>query len=183
MRSIRLKSGCVGRYDAPSPFVVESGELELKIELPAKSGEFYFVSELNGKNGGAKLIPKSGVIALDGLEAGELRVEVRHYLRGELLETFKVEPLLLKGVDTMLSTTPEIALLTGEIAVLNEEKERLANALDGVNMRLKTAEGCVAELYAFAYAVYENSPLLNGRGLSFEAFKEALKNENFKEKL
>ncbi len=183
MRLISLKSGRVGRYDDPSPFVVESGLLELQINLPAKSGEFYFVGELNGKNGGAKLIPRSGTISLDGLQSGELRAEVKHYLRGTLLETFKVEPLLLKAVDTTLSATPEIALLTGEIDAAHEENKTLAKALDGANTRLEATEKSIAELFAFAYAVYENSPLLNGRGLSFEGFKEALKNQNFKEKL
>lgn len=183
MRTITIKSMRLGRYNDVSPFLVESGTIELKILLPNLNGEFFFISEINGKNNGAKLIPLSGAITLDGLEAGELRAEVKHYLRGELIETFKVEPLLLKAVDTTLSATPEIALLTGEIAALHNENKMLTKALDGANTRLETAEKSVAELYAFAYAVYENSPLLNSKGLSFEEFKEALKNQNFKEKL
>lgn len=182
MRTIKLKSNGVGRYDNVSPFIIESGALELKAELPQKSGEFYLVTELNGKSGGAKLIPKDGTVSLTGLEAGELKAAVKHYLRGELIEVFKVEPLLLKAVDKELSAMPEIARLTGEIAALKKEvaalkttaDERFEATTEGFKDVTDRQRESDCAFLSFAYAVYENSPLLNGKGLSFKAFAEAL---------
>lgn len=174
MRTIKLKSNGLGRYDDVSPFLVESGELELEIKTPALSGEFFFVGEMNGEV--QKAIPvRDGKVTLTFLRAGELRAEVKHYLRGELIESYKVEPLLIKAVDTSLSATPEISLLTGEVKALRERTKALQNAREGDNAATKKAFAGLAKAFlAFAYAEYENDVQLNARGRSFEEFAEAL---------
>lgn len=175
MKTITIKSNDVGRYDDVSPFIIESGALELKIELPQKSGEFYFVAELNGKSIGARLISHDGTVALENLQAGELKAAVKHYLRGELIEAFKIEPLLLKAVDKELSAMPEIARLTGEIAALHEQLTALTNSAEEhfAEAQERQCESNAA-LISFAYTVYENSPLINSQGLTFAEFAEAL---------
>lgn len=196
MKSIKIKSNGLGRYDDVSPFIIESGALELTVELPAKSGEFYFVAENNSKCLGATLISCEGTIALENLQAGELKAAVKHYLRGELIEVFKVEPLLLKEVEKELSAMPEIALLEGKISELRKQLDELTETV--TDYVATTEEGFAAvtqcqrasdtAFLSFAYVVYENSPLLNARGLTFAEFAETLGFEgieqtNLKEKL
>ena len=184
MRSITIKSDRVGRYDDVSPFLVERGELELKIELPEKSGEFYFTFELNGKIGKPIYIPRGGTIVVGELSAGELRAEVKHYLRGTLLEVYKVEPLLLKAVERGLSATPEIALLTGEVEALKKETETLKKSLteERENAR-KAVRELVLSFLSYAYAEYVCDVQLNARSLSAEEFARALGYELSKEEL
>lgn len=178
MKTITIKSKGLGRYDDVSPFLVEGGELELKIKLPNLSGEFFFVSELNGKSKEANPIPHDGAVALTGLEAGELHAEVKHYMRGQLVETYKVEPLLLKAVDTQLSAMPEIAFLTAECQALREKTEETAKALTRANERADEAEKHSRErdiaFLSYAWADYQNNVQLNAKNLSLEEFAAAL---------
>lgn len=184
MRSITIKSDRVGRYDDVSPFLVEREDLELKIELPEKSGEFYFTFELNGKIGKPIYIPRGGTIVVGELSAGELRAEVKHYLRGTLLEVYKVEPLLLKAVERGLSATPEIALLTDEVEALKKETEELKESLteERENAR-KAVRELVLSFLSYAYAEYVFDVQLNARSLSAEEFARALGYELSKEEL
>lgn len=183
MRIITIKSDRVGRYDDVSPFLVER-DLELKIELPEKSGEFYFTFELNGKIGKPIYIPRGGTIVVGELSAGELRAEVKHYLRGTLLEVYKVEPLLLKAVERGLSATPEIALLTGEVEALKKGTEELKESLteERENAR-KAVRELVLSFLSYAYAEYVFDVQLNARSLSAEEFARALGYELSKEEL
>lgn len=180
MRTITIKSKGLGRYDDVSPFLVESETLELKILLPNLNGEFFFVSELNGKNGGAKLIPPSGVITLTGLEAGELHAEVKHYLRGERIETYKVEPLLLKAVDTQLSATPEIAFLMGECQAMRKKLEAAEKSLAETEKHNRERD---IALLSYAWADYQNNVQLNAKNLSLLDFAGALGYDFTKEEL
>ena len=190
MRSITIKSDRVGRYDDVSPFLVER-DLELKIELPEKSGEFYFTFELNGKIGKPIYIPRGGTIVVGELSAGELRAEVKHYLRGTLLEVYKVEPLLLKAVERELSATPEIALLTDEIALLTGKTEELKKEAEELKESLseerenarKAVRELVLSFLSYAYAEYVFDVQLNARSLSAEEFARALGYELSKEEL
>ena len=191
MRSITIKSDRVGRYDDVSPFLVERGDLELKIELPEKSGEFYFTFELNGKIGKPIYIPRGGTIVVGELSAGELRAEVKHYLRGTLLEVYKVEPLLLKAVERGLSATPEIALLTDKIALLTGKTEELEKETEELKESLteerenaqKAMRELVLSFLSYAYAEYVFDVQLNARSLSAEEFARALGYELSKEEL
>lgn len=175
MKTIQLKSGRLGRYDDVSPFLVESGALELKIELPKQSGEFFLVSELNGKSLGTIPFLRGCTEVLHLSEAGELHAEVKQYLRGELVETYKVEPLLLKAVDKSLSAMPEIAALREECDELrkgtNELKKELQHHKEEVERRLSKL---VTAFLSFAYAEYQSDVQLNAKGLSAEEFAEAL---------
>lgn len=184
MRIITIKSDRVGRYDDVSPFLVEREDLELKIELPEKSGEFYFTFELNGKIGKPIYIPRGGTIVVGELSAGELRAEVKHYLRGTLLEVYKVEPLLLKAVERGLSATPEIALLTGEVEALKKGTEELKESLteERENAR-KAVRELVLSFLSYAYAEYVFDVQLNARSLSAEEFARALGYELSQEEL
>lgn len=191
MRSITIKSDRVGRYDDVSPFLVEREDLELKIELPEKSGEFYFTFELNGKIGKPIYIPRGGTIVVGELSAGELRAEVKHYLRGTLLEVYKVEPLLLKAVERGLSATPEIALLTDKIALLTGKTEELKKETEELKESLteerenarKAVRELVLSFLSYAYAEYVFDVQLNARSLSAEEFALALGYELSKEEL
>lgn len=187
MRTVTIKSKGLGRYDDVSPFLVENGMLEIKSNLPNLSGEFFFVSELNGKSRGAKPIPRDGIITLTDLEAGELRAEVKHYLRGELIETFRVEPLLLKAVETDLSATPEIAFLTGECAALRNRAEALEKLLTQANARADEEEkrnrARDLAFLSYAWADYQSNVQLNAKNLSAEEFAAALGYELTEEEL
>ena len=178
MRTVTIKSNGLGRYDDVSPFLVERGELELNIDLPNVQGEFFLVTELNGKNDAAKAIPREGTVMLTGLAAGELHAAVKHYLRGELLETYKVEPLLLKAADTELSAMPEIALLTEKCEVLRKKTEELLESLTQANARADKVENRVKLIFeaflAFAWADYETNLQLNTKSLTIEQFLLAL---------
>ncbi len=187
MRTVTIKSKGLGRYDDVSPFLVENGTLLLKIVLPNLSGEFFFVTELNGKSGGAVSVPKGGLMTLTDLEAGELRAEVKHYLRGELIETYKVEPLLLKAAETDLSATPEIAFLTAECETLRKRAEELEKSLTRANARADEEEkrnrAWDLAFLSYAWADYRNNVQLNAKNLSAEEFAAALGYELTEEEL
>lgn len=183
MRSITLKSTGVGRYDDVSPFIITDREFALKIALPGFNGEFYLVYENVGERV-KRLIPGNGEIALTGLVAGEFKAEVKHYLKGKIIKTYKVEPLLLKEVDGSLAAETEIVELRRLYAEFKEElsaervrTEGLYSALteehkraDGLTERLEAAERTVAGLVKFAKDDYKNNVYLGGG--SAEEFNE-----------
>ncbi len=181
MKTIQLKSGRLGRYDDVSPFLVESGALELKIELPKQSGEFFLVSELNGKSLGTVPLLHGFTAILHPSEAGELKTEVKHYLHGELVETYKIEPLLLKAVDRSLSAMPEIAALTAECVALRSRSDELLTELKRHKEEAEREHNKLTSAFlSFAYAEYRNDVQLNARNLSAEEFAAALGYENYK---
>lgn len=132
MRTIELKSYGVGRYDDVSPFIITDNKLQLKIELPAQSGEFYFIGK-NGDRDVKRLIPSNGELTLEKFTAGELRADVKHYFKGEIIKTYQVEPLLLKEVDGNLSADPVIPALKKE---LESAKDNIG-ALEKKNTKLE----------------------------------------------
>lgn len=182
MRTITIKSRRLGRYDDVSPFLVESGELELKINLPNLGGEFFFVYEPIGIKDssvrGKLPINGDGKITLSNLAAGELRAEVHHYLRGQFIEAYKVEPLLLKAVDTKLSAMPEIAFLTAECQALREKTEAVEKAFTEAKKRADEAEKRNRErdvaFLSYAWADYQNNVQLNAKNLTLEKFAAVL---------
>lgn len=178
MKTITIKENGLGRYDDVSPFLVEKGELELSVRLPRQSGDFYFSTELNGKALGTQLIPEDGLLALDDLEAGELTAEVKHYLRGTLIETFKVEPLLIKRVDGALEGTPEIIALRARDSYLEAKIKGLEERLHTTNERAEKAEEKLKSLgkafLSFAFAEYSGDVQLNAKSLTFIEFMRAI---------
>ncbi|MDE6586125.1 MAG: hypothetical protein K2K80_05555 [Clostridia bacterium] len=165
MKIIKLKSNGLGRYDDVSPFIIADNALTVKIDLPPYNGEFYFVAENNGNK--LKLtIPQSGEIALGGLSAGELNAEVKHYLKGELIKVYKVEPLLLMELDGTLSAMPEIEALRHDREEIkqsfSEYKQRTAERKKALNERVEKLEKLVCALLAFAYDDYKENVYLGG---------------------
>ena len=165
MKIIKLNSNGTGRYDDVSPFIVTDNKLELQIELPNFNGEFYLVYEINGKTD-KRLLFRSGQIVLDNLSAGELNVAVKHYVKGELIKTYTVEPLLLKEVDDTLSALPEIEELRRSIVAVErafgEYKQTVAEREKALDARIKGIEANLLALRRFAYKDYQNNVYLGG---------------------
>lgn len=164
MRTITLKQSGVGRYDDVSPFIIADNSLELKISLPNFTGEFYFISENNG-NKVKRLIPVDGNLTVDGLSAGELLASVKHYLKGELIKEYKIEPLILKEVDGKLSAEPEIIAVRREMQVMMKDKESLTDDLAEQRKELDELKNVAVALLRFAYADYCNNVYLGGESL------------------
>lgn len=187
MKIINLKSNGVGRYEDVSPFIIADKTLNLKFNLPAVNGEFYLITEINGVKV-KRVISSDGNISLDGLSAGELRAEVKHYLKGELIKAYRIEPLLLKDIDGSLSAEPEIIALRRELNALKETyirevqefKDNVEN-LKGDNLilwkqnneLLEKLVNKVAALMLFAETCIDNIPYINDY-----KFLEEVKNEN-----
>lgn len=172
MKTIKLKSTGIGRYDEVSPFIITDNKLSLHIELPALNGEFYFLAANNGLNV-KKRLADDGKLVLDGLTAGELLAEVRHYLKGELIKTYKVEPLILKEVEGKLSAEPEIIAVCSEIEglkeIFDEDKARAAEreeslkaAIKELEEQVKLLQGNVTSLLRFACDDYLHNVYLGG---------------------
>lgn len=165
MKAITLKSNGIGRYDDVSPFIISDKALTVRIELPPYNGEFYFLAENNGKK--FKLtIPQSGEVALGDIKAGEFNAEVKHYLKGELIKVYKVEPLLIKELDADLSAMPEIEELRRDREEIKqsfrEYRKRVAERKKALNDRVEKLEKLVNALIAFAYDDYRNNVYLGG---------------------
>lgn len=176
MRTIKLKPNGVGRYDDVSPFLITDRSLEITIQLPAVNGEFYFVAENNGLKIN-KYIHTDGKVKLEGLTAGELRAEVKHYLKGELVLTYIVEPLLLKEANGNLSAETDIVALRREIQGLKEEIENFKSDQiilhRQMNELLEKLAKKVIALTAFALTCINEIPYINDY-----KFTEDLKNED-----
>ena len=189
MKIIRLTPNGVGRYDSVSPFIVTDNRLELQIELPNFNGEFYLVYELNGKTD-KYLLPRSGQIVLENLTAGEFNAEVKHYVKGELIKVYKVEPLLLKEADGTISALPEIEEIHRHISAIErdfaEYKQTVEKEQEESDKALltwqKTIEANLLALVRFALKDYQNNVYLNGgtvqdfvKEFGFELTEEQIK--------
>ena len=169
MKFIKLTPNGVGRYDSVSPFIVTDNRLELQIELPNFNGEFYLVYENNGK-ADKHILPHSGQIVLENLTAGEFNAEVKHYVKGELIKVYKVEPLLLKEADGTISALPEIEELHRHICAVErnfkEYKEAIEKEQEERDKALliwqKNVESNLLALMRFALKDYQNNIYLNG---------------------
>ena len=151
MKTINLKSNGIGRYTDVSPFIIADNKLEIKVGLPNLHGEFFLVAENNGK-AFKKTLSRLEPVILEGLTAGELQTEVQHYLNGELIKTYQIEPLILKEVNGSLSATPEIISLQAQITALNNT---FADLEEELSKKLNA-------LIRFAYKDYQNNVYLSG---------------------
>ena len=158
MKLITIKSNGLGRYDDVSPFVMTDGKLELKVVLPVSNGEFFFIAE-NNEVKFKKVLAEDGRVHLDGLTAGELKAEVKHYLKGELIKCYKIEPLILKEVDCNLSGTPETPALKQKTDALAKSLTELKTTLEE---REKELNAKIVALLRFAYADYKDNIYLTG---------------------
>ena len=165
MRLIKLKSNGLGRYDDVSPFLVTDNKLEIKVELPGFNGEFYLITENNGKTA-KRLLPRDGTVTIEGLTAGELNTAVKHYLKGALIREYKVEPLLLKEADGNLSALPELAELKAALAELVQEYVALSAAFgkykEEIAAQIERLNNNVSALIRFAYKDYNTNVFLGG---------------------
>ena len=172
MKTIILKSNGLGRYDDVSPFIVTDNKLELKVELPNFNGEFYLVADLGGAVQ-KRLLPRDGIITLENLTVGELNAEVKHYLKGALIKTYKVEPLLLKELDGTLSAMPEIEALNHRICAVERDFKEFKQAVEESNQqqaerekelvnRLDKAEANMLAIVRFAFKDNTENPYLDG---------------------
>lgn len=172
MKTIILKSNGLGRYDDVSPFIITDNVLRLKVELPNFNGEFYLVTEVNGAVQ-KRLLPLDDAITLENLTAGELNAEVKHYLKGALIKSYKVEPLLLKEVDGSLSGMPEIEALNRRICAVERDFKEFKQAVEESKQkqeerarelvkRLEKVETNLLALVRFAFKDNTENPYLQG---------------------
>lgn len=180
MRTVTIKHGRSARYDDGSPFILQSGAFELLISLPAVSGEFYLVTDMNGKKA-TQRIPEDGVVTVE-VEAGELKSEVKHYLRGVEVARYPVEPLIIKSVDERLTAFPEIADLYARAKALqsaSEAQEKRMTEEETAHRKWQEAAKAAAHrgdivFLSYAYAEYQNDVQLNEKNLTAEEFIIAL---------
>lgn len=167
MKIINLYTNGLGRYNDVSPFIIADNALTLKIIFPNYNGEFYLIANNNGEIT-KKLIPVNGIVALDDLHAGILNAEVKHYIQGELIKSYRIEPLLLKEVDGTISALPEIEALKQRLASLEEvvaESETAAQkAREELTERINGAEADIGALTKFAYEDFKENIYLGGGG-------------------
>lgn len=174
MKIITLKSSGLGRYDDVSPFIIAEGKLELKVDLPTFNGEFVFVAENNGIKF-KKQISNNGKVSFEGLTAGELHGEIKHYLKANLIKTYTVEPLILREVDGSLSGTPEIA-------ALRRNTDTLVKSLNELKQALERREKTIAALIRFAFKDYNDNVYLKGGSMDefLKEFRFELTNDEVK---
>lgn len=193
MRTVTIKSGCIGRYDDASPFLLESGVLDLNIVLPSTVGEFFLVSKLNGKIKAEKTFIRRGEPIRLNVEPGELLMEVKHYLRGAIVESIKVEPLLIKEVDGTVYAFPEIKTIHSTIENLKKDLADQKKEFDEFKksyeqfvaesekqekrhneMILKEIDAVRVALLRFSWACYRADVFLNTKNLNEKEFVRLL---------
>lgn len=163
MKTIKLLSYGIGRYDDVSPFMIADNSLELKVELPNVNGEFFLIAKNNDKTIKMSL-SKYEPVTIEGLTAGELKAEVKHYLKGVLIKVYAIEPLILKEVDGSISAMPEIVELKTQLADLSisfvSYKEETNKTIEEMRNDLATAKNTITRLLNFALACKTASPYL-----------------------
>lgn len=169
MRNIVLKRGSVAVYDDGAPFLAELGELSLCFTLPDPNGDYFAVT---GKKKYA--IGKDGHVSIP-VELGELRLAVKRYIGGRLVESYAVEPLEIKSVDGNVTAFPEISVLQKQVveltAELKAQREENAKEVEKVRQEMKREiRTLVTAFLSFAWAEYEYDVQLNAKNLTAEKF-------------
>ena len=163
MKTIKLLSYGIGRYDDVSPFIIADNSLELKVELPNVNGEFFLIAKNNDKTIKISL-SKYEPVTIEGLTAGEFKAEVKHYLKGVLIKAYAIEPLILKEVDGSISAMPEIVELKTQLADLSisfaSYKEESNKTIEELRNDLSKAQNTITRLLNFALACKTASPYL-----------------------
>lgn len=186
MRTIELKRGSVATYDDGSPFLVEAGTLDLLFRLPDPNGQ-YFVVDGTSKT----LIPSDGRVSLS-VNVGELRLAVKRYIGGRMVEGYAVEPLEVTSADGTVTAFPELSVLQRRTAQLEKElkeertvresgQKEAADGLKKTNKEVasvkKDAADAVRKLAVaflrYAYTDYRRNIYVNTCELSMERFLAA----------
>lgn len=186
MRTIELKRGSVATYDDGSPFLVEAGTLDLLFRLPDPNGQYFVVDGTN-----KTLIPSDGRVSLS-VNVGELRLAVKRYIGGRMVEGYAVEPLEVTSADGTVAAFPELSVLQRRTAQLEKElkEERTVResgqkeAADGLKKTdkevasvKKDAADAVRKLAVaflrYAYTDYRRNVYVNTRSLALDQFLEA----------
>lgn len=146
MKTISIINDC-GYYNDRTPFLLTDGTVELSVELLPVCGEFYLVGKNNSIPTDKIKIVAGQQIVIKELKAGVFTSAIKHYLRGELIEIYPVETLVLKDVDGKVYGVPEIkelnerlAYAEKQIACLNETNITLTEAVKKLHERLKNLE-------------------------------------------
>lgn len=169
MRIIKLNEYGLGRYDDVSPFLITDNKLEVKIELPQVNGDFYLVTKNNGSTE-KHYLSGDGKAEILNLTAGEFKAEVKHYLKGTLIKSYKIEPLLLIDADGGITALPELVCLNNKIAALNKSLEAETEINVALGKRIEQIEKNVVALCRFALADFSENVYLDGG--SFKDFKD-----------
>ena len=182
MKTITLTRGKISTYDDKTPFLVENGALEVKFVLPSKTGEYYLVTDNNGKQ--KTFIPQDGQVSLSVTE-GVLNATVKRYVNGRMTEQYPIEPLEIRSVNDEVSAFPELSVLQKSVddakasyAEKKDELEEKEKSLDTALQEVKeNAEKAVHRLtvafLSFAYAEYRTDIQMNAKDLSAEDFLAA----------
>jgi DNA polymerase elongation subunit (family B) len=157
----------VGRYDDASPFLITDNQLVLKVNLPQQHGDFYLVYENNGVTERRRLSANESV-KLDNLVKGEFNADLKHYLNGVLIKSYKIEPLTLIEEDSTLTGLPEIEALKNTdsdlAALIKAQEQRLTDikySLKELTAQIVKHNEFIAELYKFALEDITNNPFLS----------------------
>lgn len=165
MRNITLNQSGISRYDDSSPYVVTDNILEIKVDYPNQTGDFYLVTQNNDRTD-IRHLSHNGITILKDLTAGELKAIVKHYKKGILIKTYKIEPLLLIEADDTLIGTPEIAALTKKYEMLRSAFDEYKKTVETrEKMRQNTearTENLLLSLAKFAWTDYGENVYLNG---------------------
>lgn len=182
MKTITLTRGKISTYDDKTPFLVENGALEVKFVLPSKTGEYYLVTDNNGKQ--KTFIPQDGQVSLSVTE-GILNATVKRYVNGRMTEQYPIEPLEIRSVNDEVSAFPELSVLQKSVDdakasyaekkdALEEKKKSLDSALQEVKENAEKAVHRLAVAFlSFAYAEYKTDIQMNAKDLSAEDFLAA----------
>lgn len=182
MKTITLTRGKISTYADKTPFLVENGALEVKFVLPSKTGEYYLVTDNNGKQ--KTFIPQDGQVSLSVTE-GILNATVKRYVNGRMTEQYPIEPLEIRSVNDEVSAFPELSVLQKSVDdakasyaekkdALEEKKKSLDSALQEVKENAEKAVHRLAVAFlSFAYAEYRTDIQMNAKDLSAEDFLAA----------
>ena len=177
MRTITLNAKQIAKFDDDSPFLIESGDLQLKFIFPPQTiGEFFLVWGMAGKKKTSTVqIPKNGEIALKCKSIGQLEMCVKYYIRGAFVTEYKVDSLIVREVDNSITATPEIAGLRHKIELFEMAVDSLARAVKNTGDNATAADRKIsAALLMYAYAAYRVDFQLNTKNLTLREFIKTL---------
>ena len=175
MKTITLTRGKISTYDDKTPFLVENGALEVKFVLPSKTGEYYLVTDNNGKQ--KTFIPQDGQVSLSVTE-GALNATVKRYVNGRMTEQYPIEPLEIRSVNDEVSAFPELSILQKSVketcdayTQAREALEKKETALDEVvneakNAMKDEAHRLAVAFFSFAYTEYLTDIQMNSKDLT-----------------